>query len=188
MPNHCENDLYVWGTEAAVTKLIEAVRGEGRPLDFHLVVPYPNEFESKDDAADEFDKAHEGQKVGWENRPKDGFNSGGMDWCCENWGTKWNSYNISDEQPMKWERVYASSMPSWDYIKMRIQFSTAWGPPSPIIKQLMLRFPEVGISLEYFERGCEFCGGISAWAADEREDMGGIREWHLKGYKGVRGG
>ena len=46
------------------------------------------------------------------------------DWSCENWGTKWNSYDN--------EQVDADT----------ILFSTAWSNPEPIMLKLSEMYPE----------------------------------------------
>lgn len=49
------------------------------------------------------------------------------DWSCENWGTKWNSYDN--------EQVDADT----------ILFSTAWSNPEPIMLKLSEMYPEATI-------------------------------------------
>lgn len=49
------------------------------------------------------------------------------DWCIENWGTKWNSYDNEAEG------------------KDCIKFSTAWSDPEPIIRKLAEMYPEMKI-------------------------------------------
>ena len=52
------------------------------------------------------------------------------DWCCNNWGTKWNACDaeIGD-----------------DYL----EFETAWSAPFPVISKLSHRFPELTFRHEY---------------------------------------
>ncbi|MCM1220978.1 MAG: hypothetical protein NC548_41480, partial [Lachnospiraceae bacterium] len=49
------------------------------------------------------------------------------DWCCENWGTKWNAYcdTVIDDD--------------------RISFETAWSTPLPILKKLSETYPDLEI-------------------------------------------
>ena len=61
------------------------------------------------------------------------------DWCCENWGTKWNSVD-----------AYLSGN--------SICFYTAWSPCSPVIEALSALFPDVRIEYTYDEAGMCFCG------------------------------
>lgn len=51
-------------------------------------------------------------------------------WSIENWGTKWNAYEQSEEENL-------------------ICFDTAWSTPFPVIKRLSELFPKVQITLEY---------------------------------------
>lgn len=53
------------------------------------------------------------------------------DWCVNNWGTKWNSYD-----PRKGE-------------DNGLMFSTAWSAPHPVIEELSVRFPGVYITHEW---------------------------------------
>lgn len=49
------------------------------------------------------------------------------DWCCENWGTKWNAYSdhtIDDDT---------------------IIFETAWSPPIPVLTKLSETYPDLPI-------------------------------------------
>lgn len=49
------------------------------------------------------------------------------DWCCRNWGTKWNAYDC--------EQIDENT----------IKFSTAWSRPEPIMKLLALMYPDARI-------------------------------------------
>lgn len=62
------------------------------------------------------------------------------DWCVTNWGTKWSPYGTSFSGDGK-----------------SVSFSTAWGPPLPIIKLLSDILKE-DLRLIYSERGMGFHG------------------------------
>jgi hypothetical protein len=64
------------------------------------------------------------------------------DWCCENWGTKWEvSYNnitfVSDTH---------------------ITFETAWAPPTKWLLTASKEFPRLIFELAYSEQGMAFAG------------------------------
>lgn len=54
------------------------------------------------------------------------------DWRCQNWGTKWNSYEVS-----------------FDEIGRQIGFNTAWSCPVPVIEKLSQVFPDIPFILDY---------------------------------------
>lgn len=117
----------------------------------------------------------------WGTR-QDGYNSGGYEWCCRVWGTKWGAYRVA-------RRDYDG-----DTI---ITYQTAWSPSRSIIIELAKRFPTVTFYLEYFERGMSLAGGFCCpseedWYSDDSGDTwtAGIvtDEWEMRGYKGSRGG
>lgn len=107
----------------------------------------------------------------------DGFNAGGYEWCIANWGTKWGAYNVARR----------------DYGGACVTFQTAWGPSKQVVLALHKLFPLCNLHLEFFERGMEFTGGMSALSEDEwYEDspwQAGVAssEWNGK-YRGHRGG
>src|SRR5688572_17984410 len=137
MPNHCENDLYLRGDAADIAAVLAHMGADQEPVkfDFNALIPYPDPFKAMDDerelapdyplpddperaaklaAIKEFTTAYQ---MKW-GTSSDGYNSGGYDWCCENWGTKWNAYDIV-------RRDYDG--------RVCITFQTAWAPPRPII-------------------------------------------------------
>lgn len=67
-----------------------------------------------------------------------------LDWCVNNWGTKWN---VDKDQDLNFD------------IEDTIVFSTAWSPPIPVIEALAAKFPDLKFTLRYFEGG-NFFGGI----------------------------
>jgi len=79
---------------------------------------------------------------------KDGFNSGGYEWCNENWGTKWGICNaelINDND--------------YDETKeLGYSFETAWSPPFPVVLEMSKLFPNLEFDLRYFEGGNGFNG------------------------------
>lgn len=202
MPNYCENDLYIQGARADVDALLLHV-GMYKPqpeFDFNTLIPYPDRFRMMDDEAEAFNwektprlddperafKLAELQKLKDAYTAKwgvesDGFNSGGYEWCCEAWGTKWGAGDVA-------RRDYDG--------RACITFQTAWGPPVPVIIALAKQFPLVTLTIEYFEHGGQFAGGFQCpsekdYYDEEKQawEPGLITdEWECKTYRGVRGG
>lgn len=135
MPNHVSNRLEFkafseddWRKEDAAFKQLQALmKTDDRPFDFNVLIPYPDTFKVLDDKRRELEKTvgfHEAFKV------KDGYNSGGYEWCIANWGTKWNAYDIG----ITYDAVY---------------FQTAWATPLPIWAEISKRFPDLQVIIEY---------------------------------------
>ena len=75
-----------------------------------------------------------------------GFNSGGYDWCLNNWGTKWgiccseiSSEKITDN---KSEIVYS--------------FQTAWSPGQQVILKMSELFPMLSFNWFCEEEGMDY--------------------------------
>jgi Ferredoxin-like domain in Api92-like protein len=179
MPNHCHSDLYVEGSAddvAALLKLVGADK-EQPEFEFSSVIPYPEHWAKLDKEMSEL-----GWK-GFEDRygkgAKDGFNSGGYEWCCANWGTKWGAYAVKRR----------------DYLGACVTFQTAWTTPAPVIVALHKLFPKCSLHLEWFERGYGKCGGFSCVSEDNWHNEGdepwapGAKQCEWEGdYCGLRGG
>jgi hypothetical protein len=149
MPNWCNNKMYITGEEEKAKEVMDFI---GNDFDFKKIVPYPEKFKQMDEeysrltdchrhVMSEEDKQNYLAKWGTE---WNGFNCGGYDWCCDNWGTKWNVNENMD--------IYDP-----DGV---IEFQTAWSPPEPIIVKLSEMFPEVEIKLVYEEPGVGFIGKL----------------------------
>ena len=191
MPNHCHNDLYISGTSEDVAAVLALIGADRNPpeFDFNALIPYPEQFAQMDAESrafgfgakttkEEQDKAREAYVAKW-GHDKDGFNSGGIEWKRENWGTKWGAYDVARR----------------DYAGVCITYQTAWSPSRQIVEALAKRFPSVTFALEYFERGGGYCGGCACPSADDyfHDDEpwhAGIvvDQWHSDEYQGCRGG
>lgn len=55
------------------------------------------------------------------------------EWAKDNWGTKWNAYELNDERTTS-DTIY---------------FQTAWAPPIELMVKLSSEFPKVEIQLDY---------------------------------------
>lgn len=87
--------------------------------------------------------AREIKQLQEKERQKDGYNSGGYDWCREKWGTKWNAYNQDVAPTIKpHSRQYT--------------FTTAWSPPEPVIKKMSELYPTLRFTCEWSEEGGYF--------------------------------
>ena len=67
-----------------------------------------------------------------------------VDWCYENWGTKWDPYDITIERNGE------------NGIEFR--FSTAWSPPVPFLKHLLTQYPRCWIKLQFGEPMMMYAG------------------------------
>ena len=163
MPNHCENDLYVDGPELEVKRFMALVGADKDTPEFSCdaIIPYPERFKQMDEEA----------KWGTTN---DGFNSGGYEWCCNNWGTKWGAYNVGVYQHPK--------------RGVCITFTSAWAPPTPVIRKLFELFPTLSFEHEYFECGAGYCGALIYDPRALEYGDNPVREWQTNEYTGNRGG
>lgn len=66
-------------------------------------------------------------------------------WNCENWGTKWNAYDID----------IMDSDNEIEYI-----FQTAWSPPLSWLNSTASKYTDINFQLTYSEPGCDFGGNI----------------------------
>lgn len=65
------------------------------------------------------------------------------DWSCENWGTKWDAYDIAiDIEPGC----------------LTYFFDTAWSHPKPIIVKIAALYPDLVLEHRYFDEGYGFWG------------------------------
>ena len=148
MPNWCENDLYVLGAAESVREFLGLADGDG-PFDFNRFVPYPEYFRSLDEIAEKWDEdCRTNPRNDRGPRPVDGFNSGGYEWCVENWGTKWPAYSVVVEEPTE----------STAGLRVLIHFDTAWSPPKPVVDAASMLFPSLAFELRYFDGGAGFRG------------------------------
>ncbi|WKZ45849.1 MAG: hypothetical protein QY302_08650 [Anaerolineales bacterium] len=231
MPNWCENELTITGPD--VRKVLESIRSEShddedaRVLDFNRIIPYPQVYRDMDRRAREYQEKlraiakgdpHRKQKLdslaeeyGVEpGTPwiKDGYNSGGYEWCCENWMTKWNATRVhlttrEDTSRDSLRKTITCShcktshriegmtvltcaqcgapLPDEPPIRAFLEFDTAWSPPIPVIEKLAGMFPDHEFDLKYYEGGIGFCGH-ARWS-------GGEEQFHEQDdYDGPRGG
>ena len=85
------------------------------------------------------------------------------DWCCENWGTKWNAsdtYIIDDTE---------------------IEFSTAWSCPVNIFKELSKQFSGVEIAVDFADEDIgSNCGKITFLNGEMEEYIVGDTDFALE--------
>jgi len=162
MPNWCSNDLTITGPSEDLTTLANLVGlyGDSPSFDFNKIDPYPEHFREQDEAAVEAFKRGD-------YSVKDGFNSGGYDWCVTNWGTKWNSNKLFNFKTTR--------------TKIKASFDTAWAPPQMVILTLSSRFPKCTFNLKYYESGMGFKGSLTLMDGEVMESKEGR-------YTGNRGG
>lgn len=166
MPNWCYNHLYFTGPKAAVAEAAEFINKNNSQL-CDALIPYPQKF--KDMTAEYRAVMEKARAEGTTPNPypKDGFNSGGYEWRCNNWGTKWD---VCDLRPKARSQGRASFV-----------FNTAWSPPIPVVEALLKKFPKLKVTLRYYEGGCGFQGVLSA-------KDGEVLEADQYEYRGRRGG
>ena len=115
---------------------------------------------SSDESHFDFDKIVPG-------RPGEGW----YEWSIENWGTKWNAYDVELDQGDG---------------ELAFTFDTAWGPCGPVVAALAAQFPTLRIIHMYAESGMVF-GGIVRYEggeavetehAEDSKSVASLSEWH----------
>jgi hypothetical protein len=160
MPNHCYNILTLTDnppkTKSAIKKFLSKDEKGDEFLDFNKIIKMPPALQITSSNADESTK--EGKKLKKQqdsNLEKYGYKDW-YDWCVDNWGTKWNSYDVSINEDS-------------------IGFNTAWSPPTPVIIELAEKTGK-DWTLRYSEPGCDFCGELTAY----KDGMHNDESWSLR--------
>ncbi|MDD5428764.1 MAG: hypothetical protein PHI58_06000 [Candidatus Omnitrophica bacterium] len=177
MPNWCQTTLIIRGDKKDLNRFASFAKTKDKILDERKFIPYPKKFVDMDTAASEWDKKNiiGGDRcngklkkgANYKDRPKDGFNSGGYEWCTENWGTKWG--------------ICYPDLTEKDKKKLRYNFDTAWGPCIPVIFKMSQAFPALTFKMDYFEGGMGFKGRY-------RVRNGNILQDTNENYSGPKGG
>ena len=114
MPNHVYSALkFIYHDDKGemIEKISQSIKSEKSLFDFNKIIPEPLEIK------------HENPDI---------LSDASCEWRKENWGTKWNAYDIILRQKDNW--------------KMIIHFQTAWSVPLPILNKLSTMFPDVEIN------------------------------------------
>lgn len=156
MPNHVHNKLTITGRKQDIDKFFNDVSSDEKLIDVNKIIPYPEKYKKLDEIAQEYVKNNPDD---WKNRPNDGYNQGGYEWCIENWGTKWGMYDFSDLKKNKTETSCS------------LVFYTAWNPALPVFKKIAELYPNLKFSLRYYESGCQFSGKLKIQKGEIVEDI-----------------
>ena len=163
MPNWCYCELSVVGPLEERIGFKNFAEGDGRALDFNSFISYPKRFRIMDGTSR---KLRESGAL-WSEIPKDGFNSGGSDWCIVNWGSKWSACQVDDVIEKPRSLVY--------------KFDTAWSSPKPIVYVMAEMFPRLRFNLRFWESSMGFQGQLMV------KGLVILKEWRGD-YNGRRGG
>ena len=141
MPNHTQNKLHVSGKKSDIDKFLAHM---GEEMDFEKVIPSPKNM-FRDNLSQEDKERLKSEGVpNW------------YDWQCENWGTKWNAY----ECEFRKENLVG------DWFGLTYEFLTAWSTPEPVIRKLVLDWPDLEISGGWVDEGYEGCGSFCEFRPD----------------------
>lgn len=168
MPNYCENDLRIFGQSTELKRFMEFAKGKKRhsqqkyeAIDVNKFIPYPKKYAEKDKEA----KIHnnmlsrmsksEIEAKGLELM-RDGYNSGGYEWCIANWGTKWGIFDSHLDADNSSD--ISGNLTENEEGELMYHFTTAWSPPLPVILAMSKKFPDLEFILTYFEGGVGFNG------------------------------
>ena len=136
MPNWCTNSLNIKHNDSAMIDRIVNIIEDDKGL-FNSFTPYPEKYAKLDrEAKEHLEKTKE--------YITDGYNQGGYQWCCNNWGTKWDVH-YSDIQ-------YGTKSPN----EIQLYFVTAWCPPIQFYETL--EDLEYKVRATFDEEGHDFLG------------------------------
>ena len=156
MPNICENELSIIADgddqEALLKKLTKRLESEDSEFDFNNLIPSPdwdntpNEDGELPSEVEEIRNSNGLLVMSVKKFPTSGkSDERWFNWNCENWGTKWNAFDVTREVG-----EYG------DYVKY--YFGTAWSAPKEILIALKEQYPDLQFNWFYRIEEWEDCG------------------------------
>lgn len=151
MPNHCENDLTVFGEGAQVNEFLNMfLTNEGATM--NKIVPMPQDLDSSISPLPKREGETDKQYTARMRNYKKLYGADNWyDWRINNWGTKWDLYEFYEIERNNINGEFAFSCSFW----------TAWGPPILWLYKASNKFPSINFHFSYMEPGGGFCGLVS---------------------------
>jgi hypothetical protein len=135
MPNWCYNSVKIEGDAEDIKRFISMSHGEDQALSFDKILPAPpGIYEQEQTSAEK----KTGKLPDW------------YDWCCTNWGTKWDI-----DSPVN-NDVEFSIIPSG----INYTFQTAWSPALQVFNTVAERFPSLRFDYIYSDESMGFAGRV----------------------------
>ena len=154
MPNHITTRITFEGERADLDALFAHIRNDETesPIDFDQILPMPKELEGTTSPwkGEPFEKSRDPAMVKRQYALEAKYGHGDWySWSCENWGTKWNAYDVSRTGDA-------------------VEFDTAWACPLPVLTAISAAHPQVRLVVQFadaFVRNSEitrWVGGAGA--------------------------
>ena len=168
MPNHCYNRVSFYSdNEREIQEIYDIFENGTNPKNdltvFGQIIPEPDwtKIPLNENTVKEYDWDRQRGEVGEvpvmlvdEDKPfRNGLRFKSTDvmddrwynWRVQNWGTKWDCYDLTIEE---------DELPNG----FQATFNTAWSPPEDINTAIREKYPDVSISWFYDEPGMEVAG------------------------------
>lgn len=149
MPNWCQNTIMFKGEPEYISRLLETVKGDDTELSLAKIIAVPEELRNtRSPNGDDKERARMIELYGaadW------------YDFQVKNWGTKWDiEARIIYDNSANALGYQSHTVPEMRVVKM--EFDSAWAPPTDAIKMLSKQFPKVKIHHCFDESGSDFSG------------------------------
>ena len=155
MPNWAYHTLKISGSKEDILALKNLVtsktniytgKKELNVLNTNKLIPYPKKYLDLD-INPKTRKIILGDKQYMSIEGKDGYNSGGYDWCCQNWGTKWGVCRAE---------ICSEDLKESGRSNIVYSFETAWSPGVQVIMKMSELFPMLGFDWYCEEESLDF--------------------------------
>lgn len=135
MPNHITTRITFEGERADLDALFAHIRNDETesPIDFDQILPMPKELEGTTSPwkGEPFEKSRDPAMVKRQYALEAKYGHGDWySWSCENWGTKWNAYDVSRTGDA-------------------VEFDTAWACPLPVLTAISAAHPQVRLVVQF---------------------------------------
>lgn len=136
MPNWVYNSVKIQGPTSELKRFISTAHGDNQALSFSKILPPPDGIYERE-AAPLFESETPAlpQLPDW------------YEWCCTNWGTKWDVDGTGQDVKVK---ITPSSV---DF-----NFETAWAPALPFFHVVAEKFPALRLDYIYSDESMDFAG------------------------------
>ena len=148
MPNWCNNVVEVRGPNKIMKSLVD------HKFDIEKIHPCPEDLNitAGREGADE-DEAQKALVAKEKANLKKYGHKNWYDWCCAEWGTKWNAGGSNNE-----DMIVDYDDDVDDTGIALFTFSSAWAPPVGVYQKLKELHPDLYIQGRYYEPGVGFFG------------------------------